>query len=335
MIAFALPSTQADTLKEPSRVMRVGTTTFITGLGPIIDMDIAADGGRIAAITMNGVVHVFEPKSAAIETLRRDDRAYSILGVTSVAFGPSGRLLVGTYVDGSVDVWNVSPNGCTFAKTIETGTKSEISAIAFLDGTANVVVGNQSGELIFLNVSNGEASATVQVHKGPINGMCVIPKTTLVCTCGQDGWIRLVDTGHRKVVASMRARDLGISQGLCVASSTDGDRLVIGGSGLAVIWLRVEINGVKSKTELTFGNDAVVSVAYSQSDDVIVLGGGHLGHSGRLVMWPARREDAISRIEDHKDYVTAVVVSKDGTTIAAGGIDGMLTIRNPPQRKQP
>jgi WD40 repeat protein len=275
--------------------------------------------------------------------------------VRTVAFSPSGALVLTASDDGKARVWRA--NG-QLLRTLQH--RGPVTAAVFSPGGSRVLTASADGAARIWSTRTGETIATLR-HGGPVTSSSFSHDGTLVLTTSKDGTARLwrADTGSPV---------LRVEHGRPVVSgslSPDGSRLVTISSDREGQTLRVRLFAVpggrllrelpaKGVTTLSFDPTGSRLVTGSQDHTAAVwrvadgrrlfLLGEHqggvtdaiFGPGGRLIattssdgatrVWDARTGSRLALILGHSNVVNSAAFSKDGKFLVTASTDGTARV---------
>ncbi|MBN9524438.1 WD40 repeat domain-containing protein [bacterium] len=283
-----------------------------------------------------------------IKELRVFDRVGDF--VSAVAWSPDGATLAVGLWDTTVQLWAADTGD---VKHILSGHTARVSGLAFTPDSRTVVSAALDGTARAWGVGDGKAGPVLRGHAGAVFGVAVTPDGNTVVTAGHDGAVRtwaVAGGSPGGVVATHRGPVLG------VAISPDGRRVVSGGADTVVRFTTVGASGGAGVSA------SLVSVAYSPTGDRLATGDddggvkvwdaatgkelraapvgtgaaravafaadGRLaaGTDGGQVALLGPADGKVVALAGHKDAVTAVAFSPDGTRLATAGADKAVLV---------
>jgi WD40 repeat protein len=325
-----------------------------------ISVDAAAfsPDGRTLAVggsssRADAVVWLWDVASSAHPRALGEPLAAGRIGVNAVAFSPDGRTLAVGGDSGAINLWDVaSPaHPRALGEPLATGSMG-VNAVAFSPDGRTLATGGDGGEVRLWDM----ASSTPTHVLGPplttgnasVLSVAFSPDSRTLATSGNSGVLRLWDVAspaHPQALGhALTGSTVGAKSG-SVAFSPDGRTLATGGYDSAVrLWslphmvLTASINPVES---VTFSPDGrTLAVAAGTADGADAAGAGTpdpgangsgnvagmtgFGVGGVIQLWdvatPAHPRALGQPWAIGKIGVNAVAFSRDGRTLAVGGV---------------
>jgi WD40 repeat protein len=281
--------------------------------------------------------------------------------VASVAFSPDGKLLA---VGGYQEVRLIDPSSGKLLATLS-GHADYVRSLAFSpDGKMLAAAGGppqRSGEIKIWGLSTHQLLKTLVGHKDCIYSVAWSKDGKLLASGSYDKMVKLWDVATGREVKNLQDH---IDAVFAVAFSPDGKHLASGSQDRSVkIW---DIASGQRLYTLSDASDGLTSIAYSPSGKQIAAAGydktiyvwqvgdtdGHLLRSliadedsilaiawtpdgkmlvtsssdGSIRFRDATTLDPISVIAHQPDWVEALSISPDGTRLAAGRINGTVSV---------
>jgi WD40 repeat protein len=212
-----------------------------------------------------------------------------------------------------------------------------ITALALAPNGQQAAVGSGNGKVDLIDLRSLAVTSNLDPHKGLVLSLAYSQDGTYLVSGSEDGTVRLSSIGTQQneyVLVSGSWLDARKGPFLyfgeaprphAVAFSKDGTRVAIPQlRGEPVIWNWTDITSGKSSpkvaTMLTQGPLPLVRLAFALNDGALV------GTSGRgTVLWDSHSGEVEQQFTERG---SALVVSPSGETVAIGGYDGKITIRD-------
>jgi WD40 repeat protein len=150
----------------------------------------AARAGRVTAISRSGslVAIGLGDRVAVIDTSTGRSRVFpKDSTVTSLAFGPGGRMLAVGGSDGTVTLWTLASGR---VRTVLRGHVGPVLAIAFSPRSTLIASASKDGTARVTRL-NGTPVAVMSGHTNPITDVAFSPDGTRIVTASEDGTARV------------------------------------------------------------------------------------------------------------------------------------------------
>lgn len=306
---------------------RLFTVQTLYHEGEVFGAEWSPDGTRI--VTIGGYSHVWDATSGEIlYELPTESMTYS------VAWSPDGTQLVTGYQGGMAHVWDAATGTELLALR---GHTDHIFDVAWSpDGTRIATVGTDLTARVW-DAATGEERFVFSEHSDTVRCVAWSPDSARIASGSADGTARIWDatTGTENYVLEVEGEVDGL------AWSLDGDYLITGYGDSAVIW------DVESGTRLRIlsGHSDGVDIAWSPDGTRVLTGNIAVGTSllsgsqdGAARIWNVEQliDDQMPVVDQtdesqrfltgHKQSVSAVGWSPDGTQVLTGSYDGTARI---------
>jgi WD40 repeat protein len=277
---------------------------------------------RNAAIfTTVALIHVFAIAQDA-PTLAKQNR-----WVTSAAFIKDGSQLVTgggeslLYRAGDVKIWDVKSGNQ--AASLEGQPTIVWSLAASADGKTLVTSG-YDGKIIVWNVAEKKPQQTIE-KKGWIRRVSLSPDGKQFAAAMEDGSIILFESEGGKESKTFKAHEAAVYD---VEFSPDGATLATCSTDkFAKLWdVKAEMPAEKAKLE--GHGDAVWAVSWSKDGQLATCSADR-----KIKLWTAEGKEETT-LEGHKDWVSDVVFSADGATLASASHDRTARLWDVKEKKE-
>jgi WD40 repeat protein len=252
-------------------------------------------------------------------------------GVQSLAAAPDGKTLASADEGGLVKVWNLETRKELF--TLK-GQKGDAPGLTFSPDGKTLAVGGGGfdkplekawGEIRLWEPATGKELKTITWPENRINAIAFSPDGTRLAACSSNGSVALWD-----VASGEKKSDLGKNPqgGTGLAFSPDGKTVACGNFfGTLTIKFWDAASGKETRTIETKGNVSAFSLKFLQDGKTLAVGGfdkdgvRDLDTRGAYVaLWDVEASKE-RLLKGHVRGVIAVSVNRDGTRLAAGGLD--------------
>ena len=242
--------------------------------------------------------------------------------VTSVSFSPDGTILASGSRDHTIGLWDMlTEKNIAILK----GHKGPVSSVSFsLDGTLLASAGRYTGGTIRLWRVPTERHTTIfGAHRGFSVGVVSFSPDGIILASGAGstvGTIELWDVRTKTRIAILEP-DTG-SELISMSFSSDGTTLASASWDVINLWDVAAKQNIATLRTDTGGLFRAVSF----SPDEKILASTEVRSDDAIRLWDVATKENIARLKGHKDWVTSVAFSPDGTILASGSIDGTIKL---------
>jgi WD40 repeat protein/serine/threonine protein kinase len=320
-----------------------GHRGIITGLALSPDEEMLASCGTTRPLSRerSDAIHLWD-----VRTGRCRARWLADSGVTCLAFGPDGDILITGHLDGKLRIWDVR-RGSVIA---ELDTKAgPVRRVSFINSKL-LATGSEEGVLGIWDLSAGHCLRELRDHPGPIQALAAHPDGEHILTGSGDGSIRcwrpysvraplflcrMLDgerarRGKEQFRRCLREAASAIEAGTpsAAARSLREARTVPGYSrhpaALALwedLYLRLgrsTLNGVWEERSLNGHDGGATALSCSADGNWLAAG----CRSGPLLVWAVDGGWCAGAFEGHSGPVRSVWISPDASRMLSAGEDG-------------
>jgi WD40 repeat protein len=292
-------------LADESELRTFGGTT-----SPIRTLAFTPDGGRFIAGSVDGTARVWSVDRWA-------EAGFSVrqsVTLTAAALIPDGYTAL-TCDGAAVRQWDLATSHPLREIKIPGAKATALAATP--DGT-QLLTGDETGRLRFLNLITGEPSGEIEAHHQATRSLSVSPTSDAAITGGAEGDLAAWDLRTRRL--RWRINDAHRGGVTVVAVSPDGRSIVSGGQdGRIAVW---DLASGAAKPTLINGGFVPFTLAWSRDGRWIAAG----GQDTAIRVWDAASGALRWRLEGHVNHVHALSFSPDGRSLASGGSDANVIL---------
>jgi WD40 repeat protein len=229
--------------------------------------------------------------------------------ITSVAFGPDGKLMAAGTNSGEIRVWRVADGSRLF---VCGGHKNWVLSVAFSPDGRTLASGSNDRTLKLWDATTGQGLKTLQGHTDTVRSVAFSSDGQLVASGSDDCTVRLWDISTGQCLNILRGH---ADQVRSIAFSPDGLTLASGSRDRTVrLW---NVSDGQNVSVLQGHGDQVSSVAFSPDARMLVSGGS----DRTLRLWDISSRECLNIIEGHTKSVESAAFSPDGNTLVSSGHD--------------
>ncbi len=246
--------------------------------------------------------------------------------VNAVGFSADGSLLFAAAGEpglfGELTLWNT--DDWTRRHTLRGHRDALLSAALSPDGKF-VATGSYDQTIRLWDTSTGKESRVLSGHNGPVFDLAFDPTGRLLASASGDRTVKLWDVakGERLDTFSQPLKEQ-----YAVAFLPDGRHVIAGGVDSRIrVWKLSESakEGTNEIVESLFAHDGpILRLAVSRDGRWIVSS----SEDRTIKVWNAARYEQVARFTAQSDWATALAISPDNKALAAGRIDGTLSVRS-------
>jgi WD40 repeat protein len=244
--------------------------------------------------------------------------------VNSVGFSADGTLLFAAAGEaglfGELSLWNTAD----WSRRLTLRGHRDALLGAALSPDGKIAASASYDQTIRLwSVATGKELRVLKGHNGPVFDVAFDPTSRLLASASGDRTVKLWDvaSGERLDTFSQPTKDQ-----YAVAFSPDGQHVIAGGVDSRIrVWQisPTAKEGTNILIESLFAHDGpIVRLAVSRDGHWIASS----SEDRTMKIWDAARFTQVEKLADQSDWTTALAIAPDNRTIAAGRMDGSLSI---------
>ena len=318
--------------------VRLATDLVMRGhAGWVVSVAFAPDGSTVASSGEDKTIRFWD---LATGTLKRTI-THPSHSINAIAYSPDGESVAGATSQlgqpGAVQVWNAITGRLTANYT---GHDTGVAAVAYAPDGQTLASGDYRGTIMLWTTRTGEIRARLNRHVSSVTSLAFSPDGRWLVSGSDDraAIIWNVTTGEPRYV--LREHDGKV---LSVAFSRDGRWVATGTQhtsgnaygGTVSIMGTVKIWDAATgslKTTLPQHGHGVFALGFSPTADVLACrsSAGYTADLSRvednILFWDSETGRLIDKLTINNDQTMAVAFSRDGRTLAAGGVDRAVRV---------
>ena len=295
-------------------------------LVPALNVVFSPDGKTFVSGSSDGI-HVWDTHNfELLKTMARD-----IVPIESVVFSPDGKTIAGAK-ENNLYLWDVHAN--KYLKAFRGHTDSVRSVVFSPDGKT-IASGSEDKTIRLWNTHAGELIKTLIAHTASVRSVVFSPDGKTIASGSEDKTIRLWNTHAGELIKTLTEHMENVNT---IAFSPDGNTIASGSGSL------VPVNDISNNPDSVgeeirlwdahtgkllqtlMGHTSIVnSVTFSPDGSTIASVSGHWQSyksvwsvGEEICLWSAQTGELLKTLTGHKDVVSSVVFSPDGSYIVSG-----------------
>jgi WD40 repeat protein len=288
---------------------------------PIHALAYSPDGQFLAVARYRSVSILSASTRAPVQKLTELAGSVNAVGFSadgSVLFAAAGE--AGLF--GELTLWSTAD--WTRQLTLRGHRDALLSAAISPDGKL-AATGSYDQSIRLWDTSTGKELRVLNGHNGPVFDVAFDPSGRLLASASGDRTVKLWDVARGERLDTFSQP---LKEQYAVAFMPDGRHVVAGGVDSRIrVW--------KLSDSAKEGTNEIVESLFAHDGPILRLA---VSHGGRWIVsssedrtvkvWSAARYEQAARFTDDSDWTTALAISPDDKTLAAGRIDGSLSVRS-------
>jgi len=240
--------------------------------------------------------------------------------VRSLAFSPDGKMLAAAggqpQRGGEIKIWDISSHQPL--KTL-LGHKDCIYSVAWSPDGKLLASGSYDKMVKLWDVASGQEVKNLQDHIDAVFAVAFSPDGKHLASGSQDRGVKIWDiaTGQRLYTLSDAADGL-----TSIAYSPSGKQIAAAGYDKTIYVWKVGDSEGQLVHSLIADEDSILALAWTPDGKMLITSSS----DGSIRFRDAGTLDPIEVIDHQPDWVGALGISPDGTRLAAGRMDGTLSL---------
>jgi WD40 repeat protein len=287
--------------------------TIIPHPGWVGGVALSADGKQLATACSDHVARLWETSSGKLVGMFKGHRDC----VAAVTLSPDGRRLATGSYDYTAKVWNASSG--KLLHTFE-GHRGAVTNVAFAPDGDLLASGSIDGRVMLWDLKTGQRRQTLVSHKSWVNSAAFSSDGKRLVSASSDGTLKVWVVANGELEETIPASKAEVRS---VAVSPD-DKWIAAGIryGAVKVW---DVASGEERHSFQFAADDVSGVVFSPDSRRLLVGTGEWNRPGRVEVVDLVSGKTLKPLQ-HTGEVLCLSISRDGSTIAAGGGDRAASV---------
>ena len=323
--------------------------------GPVLAVALSASGDQLAAASdADGGIALYQRSADG----SYDEASKTVLpdtgGVLSLAFSPSGKLLVSSSRVGTAQVWSLETGK---GVPTEGGHTGPIWSAVFTAGGDTVVTGGDDGTVRLWSLT-GKKKGIYRGHKGPVYAVAAAPRGNWIASAGRDRDVHVwradmnLEINFDQIANQLEQERLGklvpeprqsfhtptfppltghTGEVRALSFSADGTWLASGGNDNTVKLWKFAPNLTSIDLVTTFrGHGGWVRGCVLAADPRYAVSSSL---DGFVKIWDAQEYEEVRALRGHEDAVLWATFSRSGQRMVTAGRDHKALVWNAGERR--
>lgn len=275
-------------------------------------VDLSPDGEHVVTASSDGAIIIWDViTSEILHTLEGHTQA-----VNRAIYSPDGASIASGGDEGHILIWDAtSDDEISVSKDIEIG--SPVSDMKYTRDGLNLVVATYEGQLLLINVAEGQIIQEYDGHARRILSIAISPDGRTMATGAADGSVFVwdIETGERlQQYVDHPDEGESVSRILSLDYNPNGHTLLFGSlDGELSLW-QLETNEI---VVLEQSERGIWSVDFSPDGRFAVSGSA----DGTLTLWDVAQTSALRRFREHRSTIMDVTFNAEGNRVLTASRD--------------
>lgn len=236
-------------------------------------------------------------------------------GVTALAYGDDGRLMVTTGQDATLKVWNAASN--VLLRTIE---MDDGPAVSMALSGSRAVTGHSHGEVVIWDIEKAEKVASFKRNEAEVWSVTFAGSQDRVAASSHDWKVTLWDVNTPSQPLHVIDAHENSAQAVAFFAAPGRPMLASGGADKTVkLWNLASMEQVR---RYRGHRDFVTDLSFSPNGRMLASA----GLDGAIRLWSTSSRGLYRTLHAHKGKVTSLAFASDGDHLVSAGEDGLVRI---------
>ena len=247
--------------------------------------------------------------------------------VRSLNFSPDGKLLAAgggePQVAGEVKVWDVASH--QLVRTL-TGHKDSIYSVVWSPDGKLLATASYDKAIKLWDASTGRQIRDLEDHIDAVFGVAFSPDGKRLASVSQDLTVKIWDVASGKRLYTLSDASDGLT---CLAFSPDGNEIAAAGYDKTIyVWKLGDDDGHLIES-LIADQDSVLALLWSHDGTTLIT-----ASSDGSIRFRNTKLELTGLVDRQPDWVDALALRADGKILAAGRLNGSLSLYDTKSRKE-